>query len=545
MLSVKCRLLFLSLVLCHSAYAQTTDIDARNLNAGTPPNTNVVVANWPGSSIVSLTNFAGGDDDKYMLKYGDKEIKRKNVPGIMFDLKQLGVVRPGSENDPYNFPVDILKDNVKVGMVTATFPAVAPPPPNPAFHGTSADGTKLGKKFSVTVDGKSDKWPAAATLVFSGISPDLVSEYKLQYDGKTISSKRPDQLVFDVATLGIKKPMKIGDPSKFEVAILRGNEDAGTVIIEFDPVPEPTYESLTAYAKELAQNYKYNRRLNLLLEENTVHIFIDDVGNFLYGGLPTTATQENTYQFHVVTQTKADFRLKVQGTFKPAILSVLETGDAEKTVPNATGEEATSVHHYEFGVEGPFTEEAKVTIKNQSAGLTILDATIKIAKLYHVSIATGFLATSLRNPSGIAKMAVPNGNAGDSTLVADDPTGRGILSIMAVYYPMGRSFLVPPRGTLFSPERLGIVAGAQLDSKLNENFLAGLSFDFARGGSVTFGAHYGRRNYIAGYDKFRFRRDLIVGDLVVKREWELGLFVGIIVDTRIALRLFNIAQPEE
>jgi hypothetical protein len=200
---------------------------------------------------------------------------------------------------------------------------------------------------------------------------------------------------------------------------------------------------------------------------------------------------------------------------------------------------------YEIGAEGPFTDEATFRITEDGNPIPILDRKINIAKLYHVSISTGFLGTTLRNPTGVQKVLMTDGAPGDSTLVADDPTGRGIVSVTAVFYPKGRSFLLPPRGGIFSPERLGIIVGAQLSDKLQENFLAGLTFDFARGGSLSFGAHYGRRNYVTRYDKFDFGKERFTGDLVVKKEWALGFFMGVTIDTRVALRLFNLTPDNE
>ena len=229
--------------------------------------------------------------------------------------------------------------------------------------------------------------------------------------------------------------------------------------------------------------------------------------------------------------------------FKPSFQ--IDDTSKDIAVPNSTGDpEVKTVNEWDFGIEGPFTGEASIKIFKVSDAEPIVDRKITIAKLYHVSISTGFLATTLRNPTSIQKMAVPNGAPGDSTLVADDPAARGLVSIMAVYYPKGRSFLFPPSGDIFSAERIGILVGAQLNDKLQENFLAGLSFDFARGGSVAFGAHFGRRNYVAGYEKFKFKEDLITGDLIVKKEWQLGFFFGVVVDTRVALKLFNLGDPK-
>jgi len=154
------------------------------------------------------------------------------------------------------------------------------------------------------------------------------------------------------------------------------------------------------------------------------------------------------------------------------------------------------------------------------------------------------VGTTLRNPQNIT----PSVNSkGDSTLTADDPGVRGLFSIMAVYYPKGRSFLFPPSGSLFSPERFGIIVGTQLDKNQFENFLGGLQFDFARGGSIALGAHFGRRTFVEGYKNFNYGTDKFYGTLTdkVKQEWNLGFFFGVNIDVKIFNYLFNIQSTNQ
>lgn len=362
-----------------------------------------------------------------------------------------------------------------------------------------------------------------------------------------------NKVAFDLTSTEVKKPIAKDKATDFELTVKKNGVKVGTVQVKFPPYKEEgkessdsEYETMTDYVKVLARKYKYDKKLNILTDENVIHIFLDDKGNFLYSGMPTTATQENTYRFHILSlSSDKSFRLRADGVFKPGLLNIHDTSvDPDAVVANAA-DGGARVYVYEMGAEGPFTDEATFRITDADNAVPILDRKIRIAKLYHVSIATGLLGTSLRNPTAIQKVAMTDGAPGDSTLVANDPDGRGILSITAVYYPKGRSFLLPPRGGLFSAERMGIIVGAQLSDKLQENFLAGLTFDFARGGSLSFGAHYGRRNYVTRYDNFEFGKDRFTGDLVVKKEWAVGFFMGVTIDTRVALRLLNITPDEE
>ena len=59
--------------------------------------------------------------------------------------------------------------------------------------------------------------------------------------------------------------------------------------------------------------------------------------------------------------------------------------------------------------------------------------------------------------------------------------------------------------------------------------------DFARGGSLVFGVHYGRRNVVQGYEKFNYGKDKFTGNLDgrVVKEWGPGFFAGVNLDLRI------------
>ncbi len=300
----------------------------------------------------------------------------------------------------------------------------------------------------------------------------------------------------------------------------------------------PLTVSLEEFINENYPDLKYNRRRNILTDGNTIHIFIDQDGNFVKSGLPTTAKEENTYQFHVLFWDDLDFRLTSNGVFKPATLNIQNTSEA-----NSLSGVTTEVKEKKFGVIGPFTDKFDVEIKKIGDRDPILKSNVPIAKLYHVSISTGLFKTTLKNPQNVEiSNRVENGLlTGDSTLIADDPGMRGVITVMATYYPRGRSFLFPPRGGAFDPSRIGILVGAQLDDDLSENFFLGISSDFARGGAFAIGIHCGRRNYIAGnqYDDFDFGTQQFTGELNVKREWDLGIFFGAVIDTRIAGQLFK------
>ncbi len=294
----------------------------------------------------------------------------------------------------------------------------------------------------------------------------------------------------------------------------------------------------------------YSDKMGIYLEKNTVHIFIDQNGNLIYTGIPTTAKETFLYQVHLLvakgTTGTVKFKFTSEGKFAPKFNIQKTSEDVTKLNAQEEEEELTPIiEEIEMAKIGPFTDNFTIKLDKIVTGPdgkpvteTLLNNKIDVAKLFHVSISTGLLATTLRNPQSVEKMALPGGT--DSTLIADDPNARGVVTIMATFYPKGRSFLFAPSGGVFDPTRFGIQVGAQFNDKLSENFFLGLSHDFARGGCISYGAHFGRRNYVAGRRDFNFGKDVFdLPTLEVKREWALGFYFGVVIDTRVALELFK------
>lgn len=289
----------------------------------------------------------------------------------------------------------------------------------------------------------------------------------------------------------------------------------------------------------------YNNELGIYLEKNVVHIFLDQNGNFIETAIPTTATEKYIYQFHVFQEKQSfkdySFRFSWQGKYSPTFN--MERGGVEADAGQSSEivNDSPEMVMLSFEKIGPFTENFKVkleTIENSNKVKEVLiEQTVRVAKLYHVSISTGLITTTLRDPQNIQTFALPNG---DSTLIADDPSLRGVVTLFATYYPKGRSFLLTPSGSLIDVSRLGIQVGAQLNNNLAENFFLGLSHDFARGGSFSYGAHFGRRNYVAGKPDFDFGTDIFdLNELVIKKEWRYGFYFGVVIDVRVAFQLLG------
>ncbi|WPR77711.1 hypothetical protein [Algoriphagus sp. NG3] len=310
---------------------------------------------------------------------------------------------------------------------------------------------------------------------------------------------------------------------------------------------KPTYQEYRDYVlTEYDFGKYYDSKRNIFIKDNIVHIFIDEGGSLIETGVPTTATEKYSYRLHLLTNSETlettKFKYSFRGEYKPTFNIQNDTlNELDKSEEDESEEVKPKIVEYSYAIIGPFTDDFNITvtkIKEGEEDMTILDKKINVAKTFHVSISTGLFMTTLTNPSNIKTSTNSDGQV---TLIADDQNTRGIVSLNAVFYPKGRSFLFPPSGGLFSPDRFGILIGTKIDENQFENFIGGIQFDFARGGSVAIGAHFGRRNAIAGYDDFDFGNEVFKGDISndLIKEWDVGFIFGVNLDLRIFGQLFK------
>ncbi len=291
-----------------------------------------------------------------------------------------------------------------------------------------------------------------------------------------------------------------------------------------------------------SSHYKVDSKHNIITDaSNTIHIFLFEDGNLLVKGFPTTATEKSKFQVHLyVRSSNADnYMVDYVGKYDPAF-------NIQGTNPNviaAAGPAAPPTpQRIDFAVAGPFTGNVIITLKHFTGGVynAIVSSTIKIAKTIYASIGSGILYTTLKNPANIKTLTLPNG---DTTLVADDYRGRALLTVMATFYPWGRNDLLLPSWSL--KDRFGIAVGTSIATGTGHfsDAFFGAQYDFAIGGSIVAGLHYGRVQRVSGIDlkDFTFGETKFTGDLEAKKymSWEPGFFIGVQIDTRIFNQLFS------
>jgi hypothetical protein len=285
-----------------------------------------------------------------------------------------------------------------------------------------------------------------------------------------------------------------------------------------------------------AQRYSYNSQRNIWMDDNnTIHIFIYEDGNLLIGGYPTTATEKDKFQVHVFVKSsnKDPYLLEYTGSFSPSLN--IQNGNTKTSAATAPPEQL------DFAVIGPFTGNLQLTLKHQvgSTYTVVASTTITIAKTIHVSIGTGLIYTGVRNPSNIKTHTLPTG---DTTLVADETGGRGMLCLFATFYPGGRPNLLLNSSKFM--DHFGLLVGTTINAGSSnfKDILLGVQYDFAAGGSIVAGGHYGKVQKILGVGKdFEFGHSVFTGSLEEKKymDWDLGIFIGVQVDSRVFSQLFK------
>lgn len=287
---------------------------------------------------------------------------------------------------------------------------------------------------------------------------------------------------------------------------------------------------------------KDSKRNIFIDKDGVIHIFIFEDGNFLLAGFPTTATERNIFQVHLYVRedNEENYILEYTGSFTPTLNVESDKGMVTQQI-RADGT-SIKIKRYDFAKIGPFTGTVNISLKHKEGDevfKTLLSSELKLAKIIHASIGSGIFYTSLKNPKSIKKVPLPSG---DSSLSADDVSGRGMLVIGATFYPWGRNNLFL-NSTKFR-DHFGILAATSIGAgsdNFNDLFL-GIQYDFSIGGSVTGGVHYGRRQKITGVDyrDFKFGESKYTDDLELNKymNWDFGFFIGIQIDSRIFSQIF-------
>lgn len=283
---------------------------------------------------------------------------------------------------------------------------------------------------------------------------------------------------------------------------------------------------------------------------NKAFIVLDERGK-LIGNLPVNLDQDDYIYILVATpvRTEDDYDLEVVGgEYAPVDLQI-RSYDAPASISTQSKRKPADWSFVAWE-RGPYTSDQvtfNVKRKDLTTGnyTTIGSYTVRINKLYHVGIGASFVSTRLASPTYDVGT---NGTGAQTIMITDDGT-RTFATFNVIWYWSNTlryiargSVLTRGRDVLKEPsflERINPTFGVALNNTWQENFFVGGVFEFARGGNLTAGYHYGKfqtladKSFVLGETAFTGTKD----DIKLEDKWDWGFYFGITLDTRIFNKL--------
>lgn len=286
--------------------------------------------------------------------------------------------------------------------------------------------------------------------------------------------------------------------------------------------------------KIVNKDYKYiGGQSNIIIDKNgIIQIFLDEDGNPIYTGYPTTARSNyDKFQFHIITKNKHNYTFNTDCTFQVIEISA--------EVSSHSGEKKTDMDYYEIKSQIFSPCSNTFPFKIAKDGVQVVDWEVKLLSTSRVSIGTSVIASWLKNPENISIFTLADGT---QTLIADNPDTRGYLGLFLTFHFVPRNINIQPRTPW---ERFGMSVGTNLNDKAFQNFFVGLNFEVTNGLFINGGVHYGQVNYVIGYDDFKYGKDSFAGALEIRRKWEIGgPYVAVNIDAALFAKVFkNILSP--
>jgi len=237
--------------------------------------------------------------------------------------------------------------------------------------------------------------------------------------------------------------------------------------------------------------------------------------------------------------------------YAPSDLSIRPMESISGNIPNSGPLSTAQSYTVKRFEKGPYTSD-DVTFTIMKANTVLNEFTIHINPLYHLALGVSYVSTSLENPD---YQVVPLTTT-TNTIQAVNSGRRTFLTINAIWYWWSTlkyikgSTLTRGRDVLKEPgffTRINPTFGIGLKGNLENNFFTGFNFEFARGGSITTGWHYGKvtrlldHSFQTGVTEFSG----LQADIKTTNQWKWGTFIGVTLDSRIFNRLFSASKTVE
>jgi|GEM_PF-4784783 len=298
--------------------------------------------------------------------------------------------------------------------------------------------------------------------------------------------------------------------------------------------------------------------------ENRIHLFFDRYG-YLLNDVPPNANWETSFTIHIFDDTKllGNYQVEVtEGDYSPSDLSIRPSPAITSQGTGTTHSTGSKDDKIEYGwrafPHGPVTTEFfkfKIVYffahsKEGQTKTTKYESpvhAVRVNKLYHVGLGVSLVNTWLTTP----EYRVTPLETGGNTITALNDGSRVVFTFNAIWYwsvLQDQSFSIKTRGRdiyrddpAFTFKRVFPTLGISLDQNFRENIFLGFAYEFARGGSIVSGVHYGATQQLT--EHFEFGQTYFAGtEILITKKWEPAFFIGINVDTRIFNALFGRGQ---
>lgn len=385
------------------------------------------------------------------------------------------------------------------------------------------------------------------TVTIKFIGTTLPTNYKVTKIDATISDPvvRADTKIYDFTVTDKKaKQIKVlvhgdGVSHDLEIPINNSYKESNTGNIGYNYFFNnfPNFKDI---------NKRYDRK------ENKAYFYFNEKG-MLLGPAPVNVDADDYLIIYMAVPKlqSSSFSIQVDGDYNASDLLIRPYEPIAAGAAQGTGL-TTSDYTYITQTFGPFTSD-KATIRffNGENELTNhLD--VRINKLYNVAIGASFISTNLEKPSFDI---FPIAGTTNNTINTINNGSRTLATFNVIYYwkptidwvsgkLKGKSNITRGRDILKEAtfwERLNPTFGVAINSEWRENFFFGGNFEFARGGSISAGWHYGKVQKLAD-SNFKLGTDVYTGtkeDIKLTDTWQTGFFFGITLDTRIFNKILS------
>lgn len=309
------------------------------------------------------------------------------------------------------------------------------------------------------------------------------------------------------------------------------------------------------------------------LGEKYIHIFLDQYGSLINSTIPQgvsekqyvvhiiyIAPQKNRQIFYSIRENKSSFNpaLRFNNEDFRKLASSLSVAISKKNESKFEWYQqeillSTSTTDIEF--------ELYLILVNKTnyynfEKKSLSKYTIKMTPTLHGTFDIGLIYSSLENPE--FDIVTSPTDPAEKVVKRTEVGKRGVITAMATFYTspvlliekyfMGKqipNYKLSGRNFLDDHEwyeRIYPTIGVGFTDKTFENLFYGFNWEFARGGSVFFGWHLGKVNYLNVGNNFVYEETTITeGDFNLKknRKWATSTAIGLKLDVKLVLGLFG------